>query len=65
MHVVRTGLTDGQRTAVDGPGLAAGVQVVVGANQGMTDPAGPGPANPFQSQSNRRGNGPPGPPGAF
>lgn len=44
---VRTGLSDGQKTEVRGPGIAEGMQVVVAVTQG--DEAA-GAANPFQAQ---------------
>jgi len=56
---VRTGLGDGQRTAVEGEGLEAGMQVIVG-----TAPAGAAAsgatANPFQQQQQGGGRRPPG-----
>jgi HlyD family secretion protein len=56
---VRTGISDGQRTAVEGAGVAAGMRVIVGI-------AGAGPrsaatSNPFQGQTQQR----PGPPPGF
>jgi hypothetical protein len=52
---VRTGLTDGQRTVVEGEGVTAGLQVITGvtreAQSGST-------TSPFQS--NTRRGGPPG-----
>lgn len=46
---VRTGLTDGQRTQVEGPEIREGMEVIVGAT--MTADGGSG--NPFQSQQQR------------
>lgn len=51
---VRTGLSDGQRTQVTGPGLQAGMQVVIGTSSGTAAEAA---ANPFQQQQQRRGPG--------
>ena len=55
MTRVRTGLTDGQSTEVSGSGIAAGMQVIIGAAQPgqATTPASSGAArttNPFQPQ---------------
>ena len=51
---VHTGLSDGQRTQVSGPGLEAGMQVVIGTSSGTAAEAA---ANPFQQQQQRRGPG--------
>jgi len=47
---VRTGLTDGQRTQVEGPEVREGMEVIVGA----TMAADGGSGNPFQSQQQRQ-----------
>lgn len=52
---VTTGLTDGQQTVVEGDGLTAGLQVVVGASGNGTQTQ--ATSSPFQSQS-RQGGGP-------
>jgi HlyD family secretion protein len=57
---VRTGLTDGQRTQVQGTDLQEGMQVVIGTAS-TTAPTGAPVASPFQQQRTQRG----GPPGAF
>jgi HlyD family secretion protein len=54
---VRTGLTDGQRTEVSGPGLKDGMQIIVGVQTAQN--AAPG-SNPFLPQQ-RPGGGRPGP----
>ena len=57
----RPGLSDGQRTEVRGPGLTAGMQIIVGVSQGSTTAPANSPSgsssNPFQPQSGRRGPG--------
>jgi HlyD family secretion protein len=65
-HVVTTGLTDGQRTQVQGDGLVAGMPIVIGASTAAATPAAAGAAgttNPLQPTTQRGGRG--GPPGAF
>ncbi|MEP6574567.1 MAG: efflux RND transporter periplasmic adaptor subunit, partial [Gemmatimonadota bacterium] len=62
---VRTGLTDGQRTQIEGRGLVAGEQVVIGTTDGATTSPSTAPqsSSPFQqpaAPSGRRGP-PPGP----
>lgn len=57
---VRTGLSDGQRTAVEGEGLDAGMSVVTGASATASAESSASGANPFQQQS-----GGPRPPGSF
>lgn len=61
---VRTGLSDGQRTQVQGQGIEAGMKVVVGTTTGAASAAAPTTAstNPLQPQQQQRG---PRPPGAF
>ncbi len=65
---VRTGLSDGQRTQVEGTGIDAGTQVIVGAGTG-TPGAGAAAAtaatNPFQQQQQGGGRPPGPPPGGF
>jgi HlyD family secretion protein len=56
--VVRTGLTDGQRTMVFGDRIEEGMEVIAAVTS--TDE---GAANPFQAQQGQ--SGPPGPRGAF
>jgi HlyD family secretion protein len=60
----RTGLTDGQRTQVQGAGLDAGARVIVGTNDGPSSTAASTSTtrSPFQQQQS---GGPPRPPGAF
>jgi HlyD family secretion protein len=59
---VRTGLSDGQRTEVQGAGLASGMQVIVGSNGATSGSAGGSSvSNPLQSQQGGR----PRPPGVF
>jgi HlyD family secretion protein len=60
--VVRTGLSDGQKTEVSGPGVTEGLQVVVGATAASGAAAASG-ANPFQPA--QQGGGAPRPRGAF
>jgi hypothetical protein len=63
-HVVVTGLTDGQRTQVQGKDLVEGMPIVIGSNTAGAAPAAgaAGTTNPLQpTQSRGRG----GPPGAF
>lgn len=59
---VRTGLSDGQRTEVQGAGLTPGMQVIVGSNGATSGAAGASSmSNPLQSQQSGR----PRPPGVF
>lgn len=44
---VRVGLTDGQRTQIEGPGIGEGMQVIIGAQAGQ---AAQGASTPFQQQ---------------
>jgi HlyD family secretion protein len=62
-HMVTTGLTDGQRTQVQGEGVAAGMPIVIGASTaGATPAAGAtGTTNPLQPTTSRGRGGPPGP----
>ncbi|GIV62152.1 MAG: hypothetical protein KatS3mg044_1018 [Rhodothermaceae bacterium] len=46
MTRVRTGLSDGQATEIEGPGVEEGMQVIAGVTQVAADE---GPANPFQN----------------
>ena len=48
---VRTGISDGQRTVVTGPGITAGMQVIIGTASATTA-AGASPS-PFQSTSSQ------------
>jgi len=52
---VHTGLSDGQRTVVEGKGLSEGEQVVIAVTGAAADAAAPAAAaNPFQPQRGRR-----------
>lgn len=55
---VRVGVSDGQRTAVEGPGVTEGMQVIVGVTQGQDGTA---PTSPFQAPAQGGFR----PPGAF
>jgi len=55
---VRTGISDGQMTAIEGPRAEAGMEVIVGVTQGRAKST----TNPFQLQTQGR-SGPPRPPG--
>jgi HlyD family secretion protein len=60
---VRSGLSDGQKTEVQGPGLTDGMQVVTGSNGGGSSAAGASSvSNPLQGEQR---SGPPRPPGVF
>jgi HlyD family secretion protein len=60
---VRTGLSDGRVTEVEGPALLEGLRVITGLT-GSTASSTPSVANPFQSSSSgRRSGGLPPPPG--
>jgi hypothetical protein len=54
---VTTGLTDGQQTVVQGQGISAGMQIVIGAATGGAGVQTQTTTSPFQSQS-RQGGGP-------
>jgi HlyD family secretion protein len=58
---VRTGITDGKNTQVEGTGLREGMQVIVGVTQG--DAAAQQAPNPFGGNQQRQGGGPPRGPG--
>jgi HlyD family secretion protein len=58
---VRVGISDGQKTEVEGASLTAGMKVVIGTSSGSTS-ASPAASSPFQQQSS---SGPPGPRGGF
>jgi HlyD family secretion protein len=64
-HVVTTGLTDGQRTQVQGDGLVEGMPIVIGSSTAGAAPAAgaAGTTNPLQPSTARAGRG--GPPGPF
>jgi hypothetical protein len=64
-HVVTTGLTDGQRTQVQGDDLTAGMPIVIGASTAGAASATSttGTTNPLQPSTARGGRG--GPPGPF
>jgi len=53
---VRTGITDGQYTAIQGPGIEEGMQVIAA----VTGAAASSVVNPFQDQQQGRRRGPPG-----
>jgi HlyD family secretion protein len=57
---VRAGLSDGQKTQVEGPGLRPGLQVIVGTTGGAGSAATGTTSSPFQTQR-QRGGGPPPP----
>jgi HlyD family secretion protein len=59
MARARTGITDGQRTQVEGEELREGMQIIVGVTQGAQ---GSDASNPFQAPMQA---GPPRPPGTF
>jgi HlyD family secretion protein len=60
-HVVTTGLTDGQRTQVQGDGLVEGMPIVIGSSTAGAAPAAAGTTNPLQPSTARGGRGGPGP----
>jgi hypothetical protein len=62
-HVVKTGLTDGTRTQVEGTGIDAGTKVVIGSTQSGSTPA-TAATNPLQPSTARSG-GRGGPSGGF
>jgi HlyD family secretion protein len=49
---VRTGLSDGQKTQIEGPGITEGMQIVtsVSSTEGASAPAASATSNPFQPQ---------------
>jgi HlyD family secretion protein len=51
---VRTGLSDGQRTAVDGEGLREGMRVIIGITQGGGESSSTS-SSPFNTQQQRGG----------
>lgn len=55
---VRTGLSDGQKTVIEGADVQAGMEIIAGVGQAAQSNA----TNPFQSQQRQ---GPPRPPGVF
>ena len=62
-HAVTTGLSDGQRTQVQGDGIAAGTSIVIGSTQGTAAASASATTNPLQPSTTRGGRG--GPPGPF
>jgi HlyD family secretion protein len=62
-HVVTTGLSDGQRTQVQGDGIAAGSSIVIGSSQSGATATAPPTTNPLQASGGRGGRG--GAPGGF
>ena len=58
---VRTGLSDGSRMQVDGPGLREGLRVIIGTGQASAAAGTQGTTNPFQQQQPGGRRGPPGP----
>jgi hypothetical protein len=54
---VRTGISDGQKTVVEGPGLVEGTRVIVGTTR-LAESGRGTTANPFQTRNQAR----PGPP---
>lgn len=57
---VRTGITDGQRTEVQGTGITEGMQVIIGTSSAAQSSAAASGTSPFQSQQQRTGPRPPG-----
>jgi len=57
MHRVRTGLSDGKNTVVEGRDLKEGMQVVVGSNVATTATAGQATQNPLSGGGQQRGGG--------
>jgi hypothetical protein len=56
---VRVGLSDGQKTQVQGEGLTTGTQVIVGSASGaQTASQGSQPSSPFQPQGGAMRRGP-------
>ena len=63
---VRTGLTDGQMTAISGPEVREGMRVITGvASNGAAQGASSTTTNPFQANRQQQMGGPPPPPGGF
>jgi HlyD family secretion protein len=60
MARVETGITDGQSTVIQGPGITAGLQVIAAVT--MSNSTSTAASNPFQSQNGSR---PPGPRGGM
>ncbi|HET6230720.1 MAG TPA: efflux RND transporter periplasmic adaptor subunit [Longimicrobiaceae bacterium] len=61
---VKTGLSDGQRTQVEGTGLSAGTKIIVGTNDTQAKAGSTASSNPL-APSSRRTGGAGGPPGGF
>jgi HlyD family secretion protein len=61
MHRVRTGLTDGKNTVVEGRDIKEGMQVVIGSNTATTAQSAQQTANPLGGAQQRGGGGPRGP----
>jgi HlyD family secretion protein len=59
-HVVTTGLSDGQRTQVQGDGIAAGSSIVIGSSQSGTTATATSTTNPLQAGGARGGRSGPG-----
>jgi HlyD family secretion protein len=57
---VRTGITDGQRTEIQGTGVTEGTQVIIGTSTASQSAATSSGTSPFQSQQPQRGARPPG-----
>jgi HlyD family secretion protein len=57
---VRTGLTNGQQTVVQGPGLREGMQIIIAAATAASSGTSTS-SSPFQTSTPQRGGGPPGP----
>jgi HlyD family secretion protein len=57
MAPVRTGISDGQYTEIEGRDIVAGMMVIAGVSQSSQSST----SNPFQSQQSSRAPGPPGP----
>ena len=58
VHRVRTGLTDGKNTVVEGRDLKEGMQVVIGSNVATTAQSAQQGGNPLSGQQQRGGRGP-------
>jgi len=66
LTLVRTGLTDGQTTAISGPEVSEGMRVITGTATNGAAQAAAGTTNPFQANRQQQmGGGPPPPPGGF
>jgi hypothetical protein len=57
MHRVRTGLSDGKNTVVEGRDLKEGMQVVVGSNTATTATSPQSTQNPLSGGGQQRGGG--------